>query len=90
MIQFHFTGHAYPSIQQQQKDKALFIDKLGPFKDEFDAKGGIVTFNYSVPATDNHRISFVFSGKHTGELSNFIIRWNEYIRSLKGDTVEPA
>jgi hypothetical protein len=87
MIQFHFTGYPYPSLQQQNKDKAFFLEKLGPFKDEFDTKDGIVTFNYAVPDTDEHRISFVFSGKYEGQLTDFIIRWNKYIRSLKGDAI---
>ncbi|HXC04182.1 MAG TPA: hypothetical protein VNZ86_05475, partial [Bacteroidia bacterium] len=85
-IQFNYTGNPYPSLQEQQKDKTFFLDKLGPFKDEFDAKDGIVTFNYSYQDTDNNRIAFVL-GKTTraGELSDFIIRWNEYIRGLQGN-----
>jgi hypothetical protein len=78
MIQFHFTGHPYPSLYQQRKDKELFLHKLGPFKDEFDANDGVVTFNYTFPETDTQRISFVFGGNHAGELSGFIVRWNDY------------
>ena len=55
------------------------MDKLGPFKEEFENSGGSVVFNYSFPDTDNRRISFNVDNNHN--LSDFIIRWNEYIVS---------
>jgi hypothetical protein len=84
MIQFNFTGSPYPSFQQQEEDKTFFLDKLGPFKNEFDAKEGIVTFNYSYPPTDTNRIAFVLGPGQDG-LSDFIVRWNEYIRGRYGN-----
>jgi hypothetical protein len=84
MIQFHYMGSPYPSFQQQQEDKVFFLEKLGPFKNEFDAKDGIVTFNYSYPPTDNNRIAFVLGPGHN-DLSDFIVRWNQYIASIKGN-----
>lgn len=79
MIQFYFAGDPYPSFEEQQSAEIFFIDKLGPFKEEFENSGGIVTFNYSFPDTDNRRISFNVDNNHN--LSDFIIRWNEYILS---------
>ncbi len=84
MIQYNFTGDPYPSIEEQQRAKELWLDKLGPFANEFDEKDGIVTFNYSYPYTDNRRISFVLGEQHN--LSDFIRRFNEYIVSINGDT----
>ncbi|MBL7703886.1 MAG: hypothetical protein JNM14_16670 [Ferruginibacter sp.] len=81
MILFHFTGDPYPSHEEQERAKAAFIDKLGPLKDEFENSGGVAVFNYSFPDTDNRRISFNLDNNHS--LSDFIIRWNEYIRTLK-------
>lgn len=81
MIQFNHVGNPYPSFEQQEESKAFFIDKLGPFKEEFKNSGGVVTFNYSFPDTDNRRISFNVDNDHS--LSDFIIRWNEYIRTLQ-------
>jgi len=81
MILFHFTGDPYPSSEEQQRAKTAFIDKLGPFKDEFENSGGVVVFNYSFPDTDNRRISFNVDNDHS--LSDFIIRWNEYIVSIR-------
>jgi hypothetical protein len=81
MIQFYFTGYPYPSFEEQKSAKELFIEKLGPFVEEFENSGGVVTFNYSFPDTDNRRISFNIENNHS--LSDFIIRWNEYIRSLQ-------
>lgn len=84
MIQFNFTGNPYPSLQEQQADKAFFLDKLGPFKDEFDAKDGFVIFDYSYPDTSTSRISFVLGpGYH--DLSDFIVRWNQYITGIKAN-----
>jgi hypothetical protein len=84
MIQYNFTGEPYPSLEEQQRAKQLWLDKLGQFADEFAEKDGIVTFNYSYPATDNRRISFVLGGQHN--ISDFIRRFNEYIVSIKSDT----
>lgn len=81
MIQFYFTGDPYPSLEEQQSAKNLFIEKLGPFKEEFENSGGSVVFNYSFPDTDNRRISFNVDNNHN--LSDFIIRWNEYIVSIR-------
>lgn len=81
MIQFNFTGDPFPSPDEQQRAKELFIDKLGPFKEEFENSGGSVVFNYSFPDTDNRRISFNLDNNHS--LSDFIIRWNEYIVSIR-------
>jgi hypothetical protein len=86
MIQFNFTGEPFPSFQQQAEDKAFFIDKLGPLKDEFDAKDGTATFNYSYLPTDINRIAFNIKESYPGEQSDFIIRWNEYIRLRYGHT----
>lgn len=81
MIQFNFTGSPYPSFDEKENAKKLFIEKLGPFKDEFEQKDGIVTFNYSFPDTDERRISFVLGNQYS--LPDFIIRWNEYIKTLQ-------
>lgn len=81
MIQFNYTGDPFPTFEQQLKSKNDFIDKLGDFKDEFEQKGGIVTFNYSVPPEDDRRIAFVLSAEH--DLFDFIRRWNDYIISRK-------
>ena len=83
-MQFNFVGEPNPTFEEQQRAKQFWLDKLGSFKEEFDEKNGIVTYNYSSPDTDERRISFVLGGNFN--LSDFIIRWNEYIRSLKGDT----
>lgn len=85
MIQYNFTGEPYPTIEEQQRAKQIWIDKLGPFADEFNEKDGIVTFNYSYPDTDKRRISFVF-GQPQHSLSDFISRFNDYIRETHGDT----
>jgi hypothetical protein len=77
MIQFSFTGEPLPSINQQEKDKESFIQKLGPFKEEFEEKNGTVLFNYSFPTDSKDRISFNLNG----DLQDFIIRWNRYIKS---------
>jgi len=84
MIQFNFTGTPYPSLQEQEDAKNRFLEKLGPFKDEFDANDGIATFNYSYPDTDNRRWSVVF-GKvgSTTDIWEFIDRWNKYILSRR-------
>ena len=81
MILFHFTGDSYPSPEEQERAEAAFIDKLGPLKEEFENSGGVAVFNYSFPATDNRRISFNVGNDYS--LSDFIIRWNEYIKTLK-------
>jgi hypothetical protein len=81
MIQFNFTGDPYPSFEEQERARQFFIDKLGPFKEEFENSGGVVTFNYSFPDTDNRRISFNLANEYS--LSDFIIRWNEYIVSIR-------
>ena len=81
MIQFNFTGDPYPTFEEQQRAKQFFIDKLGVFKEEFENSGGSVVFNYSFPDTDNRRISFNVDNNHN--LSDFIIRWNEYIVSIR-------
>ncbi len=81
MIQFNFTGDPYPSPDEQQRAKEFFIEKLGPFKEEFENSGGSVVFNYSFPDTDNRRISFNVDNNHN--LSDFIIRWNEYIVCIR-------
>jgi hypothetical protein len=81
MIQFNFTGEPYPSLEEQQRAINFFIDKLGPFKEEFENSGGSVVFNYSFPDTDNRRISFNVDNNHN--LTDFIIRWNEYIVSIR-------
>jgi hypothetical protein len=81
MITFHFTGDPFPSLEEQQAAKEFFIEKLGPFKEEFEEKNGIVTFDYSYPATDNRRISFDIDGNYS--LGDFIGRWNIFIKSLK-------
>ena len=81
MIQFNFTGDPYPSLEEQEDAKKFFLDKLGPFKEEFENSGGTVTFNYSFADTDNRRISFNIANNHN--LADFIIRWNEYIRSIQ-------
>ena len=81
MIQFNFTGDPYPSPDEQQRAIQFFINKLGPFKEEFENSGGSVVFNYSFPDTDNRRISFSVDNNHN--LSDFIIRWNEYIVSIR-------
>jgi hypothetical protein len=86
MIQFNYTGTPYPSIREQQDSKAAFLEKLGPFTNEFDEKGGIVTFNYSFGPSDMNRTAFSLGkSKDDAELGNFIGRWNEHIRSLYGD-----
>jgi hypothetical protein len=79
MITFYFTGEPFPSLEEQRAAKEFFIEKLGPYKKEFESKNGTVTFNYSYPATDNRRISFNIDGS----LSDFIRRWNEYIKTLQ-------
>jgi hypothetical protein len=81
MIQFNFTGNPYPSFEEQEESIKLFIEKLGPFKDEFEQSGGTVVFNSSYPKTDNRSISFNVDNNHS--LSDFIIRWNEYIRGIQ-------
>ncbi len=62
MIQFNFFGDPYPTFEQMQESKTNIIDKLGPFKDEFEQKGGIVTFNFYFPETDTRRITLQRSG----------------------------
>jgi hypothetical protein len=85
MIQFNYSGDPYPSFEDMQASKKFFLEKLGPFKDEFEQKHGIVTFNYSYPDTDKRRIAFVLGENY--DLSDFTIRWNEYILSHKDDPV---
>ncbi len=81
MILFNFTSTPYPSLEEQERAKAAFIDKLGPLKEEFENSGGVAVFNYSLPATDNPEISFNVGSDLS--LHDFIIRWNEYIETLK-------
>jgi len=78
MIDFIFTGSPYPTLEQQAEDRAFFLDKLGPFKEEFDTKEGVVTFNYSQPADSLNRIAFNLRAD-PGGLGDFISRWNRYI-----------
>ena len=79
MIQFHFTGNPFPSIQEQQEDRVFFLEKLGPFTEEFDSKDGTVTFNHSFPSTDSRRVEYYF-GKSSNptDLIDFIGRWNRF------------
>ncbi len=81
MTQFNFIGEPHPSLVEQQKAIEHFNSALGPFKEEFEQSGGVVTFNYSFPDTDNRRISFNLDNDH--DLVSFFIRWQEYSRSNK-------
>ena len=76
MIQFNFTGH--PSVEAQEKAKEYFIEHLGPFKDEFDEKGGIVTYNYEYPEKYKDQYNYVLSPEHS--LPDFIFRWDAFLR----------
>lgn len=80
MIQVYFTGDPYPSLEEQEKATNLFIEKLGPFKDEFVNSGGVAVFNYSFPSTDNRRISLSFSDEYN--LPDFIGRFQVYRRTM--------
>ena len=79
MIEFNFIGDPYPTHEEQQNSIDRFIEKLGPFKEEFEQSGGTVVFNSNYPKTDNRSVSFNVDNNH--DLSSFIIRWNEYIVS---------
>jgi magnesium-transporting ATPase (P-type) len=81
MIQFNFIGDIYPTFEEQQNSIDRFIEKLGPFKEEFEQSGGTVVFNSNYPNTDNRSITFNVDNNHS--LSSFIIRWNEYIVSIQ-------
>lgn len=85
MIEFHFVGTPFPDPQEQQRDKERFIEKLGPFRQEFEDENGVVTFDYSRPDDDKHAVSFNLR-KNPAKLGDFISRWNIYIGGLKGDT----
>jgi hypothetical protein len=87
MIKFNFIGNPYPSLQEMQRAETNFIEKLGPFKEEFENRGGVVTFNYSIPENDEKRITFNLT---SGELSDFIRRWNEYNKKVRGDEESSA
>jgi hypothetical protein len=81
MTQFIFIGEPYPSPSEQEESIASFYNKLGPFKEEFDQSGAVVTFNYSFPETDTNRATFSFDKDH--DVSNFILRVQEYNRKNK-------
>ena len=81
MIEFNFIGDPYPTLEEQQNSIDRFIEKLGPFKEEFEQSGGTAVFNSNYQKTDNRSISFNVDNDH--DLSNFIIRWNEYIVSIR-------
>ena len=81
MIQFNFFGDPYPTFEQMQELKSNFIDKLGPFRDEFEQKGGIVTFNFYYAETDTRRITL--NVRDVQSLPDFTIRWNEYTRNIQ-------
>lgn len=84
MTRFHFKGNPYPDHEEQKRAIQAWNEKLGPFREEFDEKNGIVTFDYSFPETDQRRISFVLGEGY--ELSDFIARFNIYIREAYGNT----
>ena len=81
MINFYFTGYPYPSFEQQENDRAYFLEKLGQLKDEFNEKNGKVIFNYSFPDTDNRRIEFEIDSEY--DLPDFIIRFNKQNRNIQ-------
>lgn len=81
MIHFSFTGNPFPSHEEQQRATNFFIDKLGPFKQEFEKSGGFVLFDYTFPKTDNRRITYNVAPGYN--ISDFTIRWNEYIKKKK-------
>jgi hypothetical protein len=79
MINFNYRNFSNVPFQEIEDSKKAFIDKLGPFKDEFAEKNGTVTFDFKFPKEDFNRISFNLDG----ELYDFICRWNGYIRTLQ-------
>lgn len=80
MIQFNYSGNPLPSIQQQQDDKTSFLQKLGPLKEEFDAKDGTVTFDYSYPVSDANRIKYSLGNGYYDDLPDFVRRFGIYLR----------
>lgn len=70
MINFYFTGYPYPSFEQQENDRAYFLEKSGQLKDEFNEKNGKVIFNYSFPDTDNRRTEFTIENQYDLDQQN--------------------
>jgi hypothetical protein len=80
MTDFVYIGNENKTFDEIELSKSAFIDKLGPFKDEFDQYDGTVTINFNLPPDDENFYQFGFRKQHN--LSDFIRRWNDYIRSL--------
>ena len=75
-MQFHFTGN--PTNEQIEKAKQDFIKLLGPFKDEFEEKGGFVTYNHNYPESHSNQYDFVLANPTL--LNDFMVRWDKYLK----------
>jgi hypothetical protein len=81
MIQFNYSGDTYISFEEKKHAKDLFIEKLGPFKDEFESKDGTVIINFNEPIDSMRYYGFNVGQNHS--LWDFISRWNQYILSIR-------
>ena len=73
MIEYTFEGEPYPSHDERERMRMSFEEKLGPFKEEFEQSEGYATLNAN---------GDIYFGIKKGDQSDFIDRWNEYIRNL--------
>lgn len=75
MIHFSYTNDNNVSLDERGNAESIFIEKLGPFKDEFEQKNGVVRIDF----LDKENIGYHFDLENRHD---FIRRWNEYIHQL--------
>lgn len=81
MITFTYSNAENVSLEEIEYSKNAFIDRLGIFKDEFDNKNGHVNIDFAAPIDSNSYFSFSVSPPHS--ISEFIFRWNEWIKARR-------
>lgn len=80
MIQFNYSNDNNVSTDRKEKAKQAFIEKLGVLREEFEAKNGLVTINFSSNNNDEFDYTFDIENRQ-----DFIDRWNECIRQHKNE-----
>lgn len=80
-MQFSYSGKDNISLEEIQEIKQDWIDKLGPFTDEFDTHNGFIHVNLDKQKDDPNYYSFSLPDEYS--LSDFIIRFNEYVKTLR-------
>lgn len=79
MVTFNYSGDALISMEEREESKKAFQEKLGPFWDEFEDIDGTVTIHFERDKEDENYYTFNIGGEV--RLSDFIARFNEYIKS---------